>query len=343
MTMASDHRPQLTGSQSWASADVAKSLIPERTFGAHKWGVGGLIVVAGSPSYSGAALLASRAAGRAGAGIVQLATGRHVIATVAAAIPEVAHIPLPETDAPGAARRALDLIEEHLEKTKAILIGPGLGRDNAANEFLSVLFALGNKREIERRNIGFSALTPAQLDEPKTSTSPLFARDELAIIIDADALNWLSEQTDWWKSLPAGRVLLTPHAGEFSKLTGKSVEEITADPLGEVEAAAKLWQQTVVLKYGYSAVSDGKCTVVAEDAPLSLATAGSGDVLAGTIAGFAAQGLDLHDAATLALHLGPAAARRIEQRFGTLGLIASDLPDAIAEELAALSDNSANT
>jgi NAD(P)H-hydrate repair Nnr-like enzyme with NAD(P)H-hydrate dehydratase domain len=339
MTIPSDHRPTLTGQQTWATAETARNLVPTRDFGAHKWGVGGVIVVAGSPSYPGAALLTSRAAGRAGAGIVQLASGRGVIATVAASIPEVAHIPLPETDAPGAARRALERIEEHLEKTSAILIGPGLGRDNAASELLSALFALGSKRESERRNIGFSSLAATESDEPKGSTSPLFDHEKLTIVVDADALNWLSDQGEWWKAMPSGRLLLTPHVGEFSKLTGKSVDEIIADPLDELEAAARLWQQTVVLKYGFTAVSDGTRTIVAEDAPLSLATAGSGDVLAGTIAGFAGQGLNAIDAATLALHVGPAAARLVEKRFGTLGLIASDLPDAIAESLAALSSN----
>ncbi len=232
---------------------------------------------------------------------------------------------------------ALDLVAEHLEKVKSVLIGPGLGRDNAAHELLSILFALGNKRDVERRNIGFSARIPSASEEPQESTSPLFTRDDLTIVVDADALNWLAEQTDWWKALPAGRLLLTPHVGEFSKLTGKSVEEITADPLGEVKAAAKRWQQTVVLKYGYTAASDGTKTVVAEDAPLSLATAGSGDVLAGMIAAFIAQGVAALDAATLALYAGPAAARQVERTFGTLGLIASDLPDAIAKELATLS------
>lgn len=339
MTTATDHRPNLTANQQWASAGMARTLLPTRDFGAHKWGVGGLIVVAGSPAYTGAAMLTCRAAGRAGAGIVQLASGRGVIATVAGSIPEVAHIPLPETDAPGSARHALDKVSEHLEKAKAILIGPGLGRDNAAHELLSVLFALGNKREIERRNIGFSARV-ANADTHPASTSPLFEQENLPIVVDADALNWLSEQDEWWQTLPANRLLLTPHVGEFSKLTGKSTDEIIADPLGTLEDAAKRWQQTVLLKYGYSAVSDGERTIVAEDAPVSLATAGSGDVLAGTIAGFAAQGLSLIDAAALALHVGPAAARRVEQRFGDLGLIATDLPDAIAEELHALATTS---
>ncbi|MGC4192474.1 MAG: NAD(P)H-hydrate dehydratase [Thermomicrobiales bacterium] len=339
MTSASD-KPTLSGNQSFATAAAAKALLPTRDFGAHKWGVGGLIVIAGSPAYPGAAILTTRAAGRAGAGIVLLASGRGVIGATASAVPEVAHIPLPETDAPGVARRAMESIEKHLEKAKAVLIGPGLGRDDAAGELLGALFALGSKREAERRNIGFGfatrAATATEETEAEASTSALFQRDDLTVVVDADALNWLAGQGEWWNSLPEGRLVLTPHVGEFAKLTGKTTEEIVADPLGELEAAAKTWKQTVVLKYGYTAASDGTITVVAEDAPLSLATAASGDVLAGTIAGLVAQGLSGRDAAAIALHVGPAAARAVEARFGTLGLIATDLPDAIAEQMASL-------
>lgn len=332
-------KPTLAPNQSFATADAAKALLPVRDFGAHKWGVGGLIVVAGSPAYPGAAILTTRAAGRAGAGIVLLASGRGVIGATASAVPEVAHIPLPETDAPGAARRAMEGIEEHLGKAKAVLIGPGLGRDDAAGELLSVLFALGTTRDAERRrhNIGFASPRPASEPETATpSTSALFQRDDLTVVVDADALNWLADQGNWWTSLPEGRLVLTPHVGEFAKLTGKTTDEVIADPLGELEAAAKTWKQTVVLKYGYTAASDGTTTVVAEDAPLSLATAGSGDVLAGTIAALVAQGLSGLDAATVALHVGPAAARAVEERVGTLGLIATDLPDAIAARMADL-------
>lgn len=340
-TTTATEKPTLAANQSFATAEAAKALLPVRDFGAHKWGVGGLIVVAGSPAYPGAAILTTRAAGRAGAGIVLLATGRGVIGATASAVPEVAHIPLPETDAPGAARRAMEQIEEHLEKAKAVLVGPGLGRDEAAGELLSVLFALGNKREAERRrhNIGFASASQAVAagkEEATPSTSALFQRDDLTVVVDADALNWLAEQGEWWTSLPEGRLVLTPHVGEFAKLTGKTTDEVIADPLGELEAAATTWKQTVVLKYGYTAASDGTTTVVAEDAPLSLATAGSGDVLAGTIAALTAQGLCGLDAATIALYAGPAAARAVETRLGTLGLIATDLPDAIAEQMATL-------
>jgi NAD(P)H-hydrate repair Nnr-like enzyme with NAD(P)H-hydrate dehydratase domain len=87
------------------------------------------------------------------------------------------------------------------------------------------------------------------------------------------------------------------------------------------------------LKYGYSVVTDGTAVLVADDAPTSLATAGTGDVLAGTIGAFLTQGLAPLQAAGLALYAGARAARRVEQRVGTLGLVASDLPIAIAETL----------
>jgi NAD(P)H-hydrate repair Nnr-like enzyme with NAD(P)H-hydrate dehydratase domain len=127
----------------------------------------------------------------------------------------------------------------------------------------------------------------------------------------------------------------------MSRLLDVPAEEITADPLGTVRTAASRWRQTVVLKYGYTAASDSERSVVAADAPLSLATAGSGDVLAGTIGACLAQGVPPLDAATLAIHVGGRAARRIERRTGTLGLVASDLPLAIAEELAVLEGEAA--
>lgn len=119
-------------------------------------------------------------------------------------------------------------------------------------------------------------------------------------------------------------------------MTGKTTTEITSDPLSLTRAFAAEWGQTVVLKHGYTVASDGTKAVIAVDAPVSLATAGTGDVLAGTIGAFLAQGLSPLDAAALAIYTGCAAARSVEERTGILGLVASDLPLAIASELAKL-------
>jgi len=329
--------PELSGRQRLADADMAKAIAPQRTFGTHKWDVGGVVVIAGSPTYTGAAQLCARSAGRAGAGIVHLAAPRQVIATIASAIPEVAHIPLPATDTLAGVRHALDEIREHLNRARSVVIGPGLGTDEQATTLLAALFGVAGGKVNSPTAIGFAA-AQAVREETHSQESPLFANEEATVVVDADALNWLATQESWWERVPAQRLILTPHPGEMARLLGKETDEVIEDPLATVEEAASTWNQTVIFKYGYTAASNGERTVVAEDAPVSLATAGSGDVFAGMIGAFAAQGLEPFDAAALALHIGPRAARRGEQRYGAFGLIATDLPDAIALELATLTD-----
>ncbi|HYH11501.1 MAG TPA: ADP/ATP-dependent (S)-NAD(P)H-hydrate dehydratase [Thermomicrobiales bacterium] len=335
--MSEHTQPELSGRQRLADADLAKAIAPQRTFGTHKWDVGGVVVIAGSPMYTGAAQLCSRAAGRAGAGIVHLAAPRQVIATIASAIPEVAHIPLPGTDTLAGVRAALDEIGDHLARARSVVVGPGLGVDEPATTLLAALFGVSGGKRNSPIGIGFAA-AQAVKEESEAAESPLFANAEATVVVDADALNWLAGQEEWWKKVPAQRLILTPHPGEMARLLGRETDEVIEDPLATVEEAASTWNQTVIFKYGYSAASNGERTVVAEDAPVSLATAGSGDVFAGMVAAFAAQGLEPFDAAALALHIGPRAARRGEQRFGSFGLIATDLPDAIALELATLTD-----
>lgn len=330
--------PELTGKQQWADTDLAKSIVPQRTFGTHKWDVGGVVVIAGSPLYTGAAQLCTRSAGRAGAGIVHLAAPRGVITTIASAIPEVVHVPLPSTDTLAGVRQALDDLDGPLKRARAVVIGPGLGDDDNVSTLLAALFGVSDHRRSSPIGIGFAAAQQVK-QETQTSESPLFANAEATIVVDADGLNWLAKQDAWWEHVPKGRLILTPHPGEMARLLGmEETDAIVADPIATVEKAAKKFGQTVILKYGFTAASDGERTVVAEDAPVSLATAGTGDVFAGMIGAFAAQGLEPFDAAALALHIGPRAARRGEQRYGAFGLIASDLPDAIALELATLTD-----
>jgi NAD(P)H-hydrate epimerase len=156
------------------------------------------------------------------------------------------------------------------------------------------------------------------------------------VVIDADGLNWLAKQDEWWKLLPEGRVVLTPHAAEMARLTGKEQEEINADPVAAAREAAAKWGQTVVLKGTKTIIATADGSITSIDMPLSLATAGSGDVLCGSIGAFLAQGLSGADAAALAAFVGSRGAFRLAERFGTLGVVASDLPVAIAEELATL-------
>ena len=194
----------------------------------------------------------------------------------------------------------------------------------------------GAKHSASSSNIGFGVAANSKASDSATR-SPLFANDRLRVVLDADALKWLAKQPEWWTHLPPGRVVLTPHPGEMEGLTGRPAKEIVANPAAIAKEYAAMWRQAVVVKSGYSAASDGKRTLVADDAPVSLATAGSGDVLAGTIGAFLAQGLAPVDAAGLALYVGVRSARALEQTYGDLGVIATDMPDALAGELGKLS------
>jgi NAD(P)H-hydrate epimerase len=250
-------------------------------------------------------------------------------------MPEVAYVPLPETDAPGAARKAVERLEESFEKCRAVLVGPGLGDDELPDHLLSAMFGFVGQQQAAR-SIGFG-IAAAQSQAADGATAPLFAHDDLRIVLDADALKWLARQESWWTRVPANRLVLTPHPGELEALSGKSASEITADPAAIARACATQWQQTVVVKSGYAAVSDGERTLVADDAPYSLAKAGSGDVLAGSITAFLAQGVEPVDAVGLALHHGTRAARSLEDTYGELGVIATDMPEALARVIGSLS------
>ena len=330
-----DVRPRLGSADLLVDETIARGLLPRRSFGAHKWGVGGVLIVGGAPHYVGAPLLCAMGAGRAGAGVVNLAVPRGVIGAIASAIPEVAYLVLPETEGQAGGRRAAEEIGKRLEKIAAVVVGPGLGEDEAAASLLEALFGASART----RPIGFSAGGRAEATD-EAAAGPLAAAGK-PLVLDADALNWLAGQERWWERLPRRGAVLTPHVGEMARLTKLSADELTADPVGAARHAAREWGQAVVFKYGFTVATDGDRAYVADDAPRSLATAGSGDVFAGTIGAFLAQGLAPLEAAALAIYVGVRAARRLEARLGTLALLASDLPLAMAEVLANLEQGGA--
>ena len=314
---------------------LALRLLPRRDEGAHKWGVGGLLIVGGAPGYIGAPALASNAAGRSGAGIVNLALPRSSVGATATLVPEAVFLPLPETDEPHGVQNAIKQIAPVAEKCMAMVVGPGLSRDEAATALLGALFGDGYRSVA--RALGFGA--PDR--EAATASANAIIGKSRPAVIDADALHWLAERDTWWTSVEPFSLVLTPHAGEFSALTGIEIADILADPAGATHRAAAEWQQTVVLKAGRAWISNGSTIrSIAAGSP-ALATAGSGDVLAGSIGAFLAQGLEPIDAAALAVYAGVEAANRLTIEFSSLGVVAGDLPRAIATVLADLETESA--
>ncbi len=308
--------------ESWARA-----ALPKRDVGAHKWGVGGVVVVAGSPQYMGAAALCCLAAGRCGAGIVAAAAPRSIGATLVGLVPDATLIFLPEGDSLSVAKRAAEAIGERLEQARSMVVGPGLGSDESTTALLGAIF--GAQRE--RASIGFGFPAAHQQDE-----GGLVIGKGKPVVIDADGLNWLAKWPAWWEHLSGGQFVLTPHAGEMARLLDVDVAEVVADSTKVGKDAAAKWGQTVVLKSKTTVIAAPDGQVAEIEPPPALATAGSGDVLSGAIAAFLAQGLSPFDAGKLAAYVGARAATRVSGRYGTLGVLASDLPAAIAEELARL-------
>ncbi len=313
---------------------AARAVLPRRSEGAHKWGVGGVFFVAGAPQYVGAVAMSARAAGRSGAGIVTLAVPRQIMGSIQIIVPEATMLPLGETESSAGARRAIEAMTERAGKSKSFVIGPGLGDDDNVTSLLAAIFGRTKASVASGSPLGFAART-----SPAASTTSDLGGTVLPglpMVLDADALNWLSGQDDWPSLLANRTAVLTPHPGEMSRLIGEPVEELIKDPVATARKAARKAGQVVVFKYGHTVVSDGTRALVAERAPLSLATAGSGDVLAGSIGAFLAQGLPAMEAAALGVYVGGLAAERVAERFGDLGLVATDLPDAIAGVLAGL-------
>ncbi len=303
----------------------ARAWLPRREADTHKWAVGAVLVVGGAPGYYGAPRLAASAALRVGAGLVTLAVPRSLIPAIAAAQAELTFLPAPDGDV-GAGQRWAELVQEALPRYRTLLLGPGLGQDRPAEELVRFLLGLGRQR---RGSLGFAM----------TSAEPSPQRFTGYAVIDADGLNWLAKSGAWWEELREAKLILTPHPGELARLLGVEVRTILEDPWGLAVEAARTFGQHVVLKYGHTSVAcpDGTLLLAPQVHP-GLASAGTGDVLAGVIAGLAAQGLEPRDAAGTGIFIAGQAALAAIAVQGTLSLLASDIIAALPKVLQALYD-----
>jgi NAD(P)H-hydrate epimerase len=293
--------------------DRCARLLPVREPRGHKGTYGTVLVVAGSLEYAGAALLVARAAGRAGAGLVRLAVPASLQPLFAGRVVEATTLALPETeveaevDPEPAIERLLD--SEH----DALVVGPGLRPGLATVDLVEAIV----------RADGVAGAPPA--------------------VLDAEALNSLASLPEWWRGI--GRpCVLTPHVGEFKRLRAGQARaaedaapaeaDLGADDAARAEEAriaAAEWGATVVLKGARTVVAaaDGRVAQAPFENP-ALASAGTGDVLAGAIGSLLAQGMAPFDAACLGVYLHGVAGEVVRERIGDSGLLASDLPDELA-------------
>lgn len=296
------------------TSDHVRALLPKRPNNSHKGTFGKAMVVAGSLHYPGAATLATAGALRVGAGLVTLATGRGALGAPGR-LPEVTLRPLPDEGMGVLGAAAADELFKHLEGYSVLLVGPGLGQEEPTQAFLAQLLGLNAPKQ--RGHIGFRVGAAASAESKERPELP-------PLVIDADGLNMLAKSESWWEHLPAGRAVLTPHPGEMKRLL--QVEELPGDAIDSAEQAAKKWNQIVVLKGATTVVAEpGGRSMVHDGGNAALATAGTGDVLAGAITGLIAQGLNPFDAAVAGVYLHSLAGRLLRDDMGDAGTIASDL------------------
>lgn len=298
------------------TAQLARGLLPARPADSHKGTFGKALIVAGSIHYPGAATLSTTSAARVGAGLVTLATGRSIAG--GARTPEITLLPLPEADWGTIGEAAAVELLKHLEGYTSMLIGPGLGHEESTGKFLQRLLGL-DTRSTARARVGFRLSSDAVSSESETERSEL-----PPIVIDADGLNLLAQIDNWWEHLPKGRFVLTPHPGEMLRLL--KAEKLEDDTVQVASDAASRWGQIVVLKGGTTVIAhpEGRTLVHAQANP-ALATAGTGDVLAGAITGLLAQKVEPFEAAALGVYLHGAAGALVRDEVGDTGAIASDL------------------
>ncbi len=272
----------------------ARAVLPRRPLDANKGTFGRALVVAGSANYIGAAYLACSGAIRVGAGLVTLATATSLQPILASKLTETTYLPLPESNRGIIAFEAVKLIRQQFNHYNVLLLGCGLGQSQPATRFITATLLRGKR-----------ALPP--------------------LVLDADALNALAKIPNWWQRLTVNAIL-TPHPGEMARLAGVSVDEVQSDREGIAKSVAREWHKTIVLKGAYTVIAapDGQSRTSPIANP-GLASAGTGDVLSGAIAGLVAQGLPLFNAASLGVYLHGEAGEMVKARMGDAGMIATDL------------------
>ena len=276
--------------------------------GQDKYSRGSVLVVGGARATPGAALLAGTAALRAGAGKLTLAVAESVSVHLGVAMPECGSIGLPETAA-GSVKPELDRISPYLDKADAILVGPGLDDPDLANELLEAMLSREGGAGSGSQGDAGSGEGPA-------------------VVLDAYALGALvplEDQLGPWR----GRLILTPNPTEAAVLLGRDVNDLEKD-LAEISArfgAVVSCQGLITQPPGLNPDEPELWKITTGYG--GLGTSGSGDVLAGAIAGFRARGTTGAQAACWGTHLHAAAGDRLASRLGPLGFLARELADEL--------------
>lgn len=277
-------------------ADYAR-LVPRPAPDANKYSRGSVAVIGGSGEYPGAPVMAAKAAARCGAGYVRLVMPQDAAAAARAHVLSIPVSSCSQDEAGFLCTASAPKALAAVEKSKVLVIGPGMGAGESSHAFLLELL-----RELRAQG------------ERKT------------VVFDADALNLISRHPELAQLREYDENIVTPHEGEAARLLGRRVGDRLADAR---ELAARLYA-TVVLK-GPRTLVVSRDGVAIENtcAGPELAKAGTGDVLSGMIGSFAAQGLPAAKASALAVYLHGFTARLLSERLSVNAVMPEDIIEHI--------------
>jgi ADP-dependent NAD(P)H-hydrate dehydratase / NAD(P)H-hydrate epimerase len=315
-----------------ADAAYVNELLPVRPANSNKGTFGKALIVAGSTNFIGAAGLSSLAAYRVGTGLVTVGSAGPVIASLSARFLEPTWLLLPH-DMGALSESAAPLIHQEASGYNALLLGPGWGKENTTRELLvKLLESRDTLVKASSRSIGFlsSGAQPTPEEAAEENKLP-------PVVIDADGLNLLSEIERWWTLLPE-RTVITPHPGEMARLAKLETAELLRNRRQIAAEKAVEWNVVVVLKGAHTLIAepDGRMAVLPFKTD-ALATAGTGDVLAGMITGLLAQGLKPFEAAVVGGYLhGLAGEQAASKQGNSRSVIAGDVLEAIGQAIRVL-------
>jgi hydroxyethylthiazole kinase-like uncharacterized protein yjeF len=306
---------------------LVKSILPKRSADSHKGTFGTLIVCGGNVNYPGAPILCTKSAYKVGAGLVKTAIPERIYEAVVPSCLESTWILLDDENGV-ISDSAATLFESEISKATCVVLGSGIGQEETTQRFLKkTLFKIPSSRK--KNGVGFAPSHEEIAEKLEKEVVPF--------LIDADGLRLLAKLGSV-HDLSRSKFIFTPHPGEMSALTGLSVEQIQSDRVEIARKYAQEWGQVVVLKGALTVVAsaDGK-VAVCPIANSALAKAGSGDVLAGVIGGFIAQGLPLFDAAIAGVWLhATSGVFAAQQAANESSVMASDLITQIPEVMGEL-------
>ena len=278
---------------------LLRGLLSARPAETHKGDYGHVLLIAGSPGFTGAAALCALGALRCGSGLVTVGVPARLHDVLAAQLTEAMTWGLPATRARTLSGAAAAVVLSHTDRFDAVGVGPGVSLTSAT----------------------------------QTAVRTLVARCPKPMVVDADGLTALVGHLDVLQQAAAPRVL-TPHPGELARVLQRPVTEVQRSRQAAAARVARAWRSVVVLKGHRTVVAapDGRAYVNETGHP-GMATGGCGDVLTGVITSLLGQGLQPFDAAALGVYLHGLAGDLARDRIGEAGLLASDVAHTIPQAI----------